>query len=208
MSQPPNTRLHRTRSSASPPRSPLTRHPLGRYAMRGLTLALVLAQPRWATSASGPKLTDLSATDLQSVVIRLDRRACFGSCPVYTVTISGGGDVVFEGKEYVTVKGRQTGQIPERSVRALISAFDAADFWSVGDTLSPKKCSCAVWTDFPTVITELRVGQLTHRVERYAGCGCQADVLVRLEEQIDVLAGVRKWTGEIKGGPFGTTRIR
>ena len=29
---PPNTRVQRTRSSASPPHSPLTRRPLGRYA--------------------------------------------------------------------------------------------------------------------------------------------------------------------------------
>jgi hypothetical protein len=159
-------------------------------------------------SAAEPKLADLSVSDLRTVIIRLDRGACFGSCPIYTLTISGNGDVVFEGEKFVKAIGRQSGHLPEKSIRRLLAAFEAADFLSIGDTLSGKKCACAFWTDFPTVVTELRVGEVTHRVERYAGCGCHADVLVALENQIDEIAGVSKWTGELKGGLFGTTRIR
>jgi hypothetical protein len=36
-------RVQRTRSSASPPRSPLTRHPLGGFRLQSLALAVVLA---------------------------------------------------------------------------------------------------------------------------------------------------------------------
>src|SRR3954464_13152255 len=45
MSKPPNTRVQRTRSSASPPPSPLTRNPLGRtLVIAGLLTSAVAAQ--------------------------------------------------------------------------------------------------------------------------------------------------------------------
>ena len=54
----PNVRVTRTRSSASPPRSPLTRYPLGRVAL----MVIALATPGIITSAEEPVVeAELSA---------------------------------------------------------------------------------------------------------------------------------------------------
>ena len=102
-----------------------------------LICAPVVAEFMPTPSAAEPKLADLSSSDLQTVIIRLDRGACYGSCPIYTLTISGNGGVVFEGEKFVKAIGRQMGHLPEKSIRKLLAAFE--------DTLSGKKCSCAFW---------------------------------------------------------------
>ena len=56
---PPNTRMQRTRSSASPPRSPLMRNPLGRL-MRRYAYATLLASGLTACASSAP--TSVTAT--------------------------------------------------------------------------------------------------------------------------------------------------
>src|SRR5947208_1474873 len=37
--------------------------------------------------------------------ITLERSTCFGTCPDYKLTVTGDGTVVFEGREFVKVKG-------------------------------------------------------------------------------------------------------
>ena len=85
-SQPPNTRVQRTRSSASPPRSPLTRYPLGRagrgpWAVACLSVALATAcisvggRLRWDDWSSSyadtePAPVDSSATPGPSLLIK------------------------------------------------------------------------------------------------------------------------------------------
>ena len=56
------------------------------------------------------------------VVIRLERTACFGECPVYSVAIDGDGNVVYEGAKFVRVVGRQTDRIPASRVAAILDA--------------------------------------------------------------------------------------
>ena len=45
------------------------------------------------------------------VVITLERTVCYGTCPAYTLRITGDGSVEYEGMRYVRVIGKATARI-------------------------------------------------------------------------------------------------
>ena len=55
------------------------------------------------------------------VIITLERTACFGTCPVYTLTMNGDGTVIYEGKDFVKTKGRVEATISQDQIEQLIS---------------------------------------------------------------------------------------
>ena len=73
------------------------------------------------------------AYDPQSVVIRLERGPCYGSCPVYGVTLYGDGTVRYDGKDHVRVRGSQTAVIAPGAVRSLVEEIERSGFFSMND---------------------------------------------------------------------------
>src|SRR5579862_9270632 len=87
-----------------------------------LTALLIVAQPGFGqTKNSIPSDTK----------IVLERTACFGSCPIYKLTISADGTVEFEGKDFVQVKGNAKGKISTDAVHQLVVAFDEIKYFSL-----------------------------------------------------------------------------
>ena len=60
--------------------------------------------------------------------ITLERTACLGECPDYKITIRGDGSGVFEGHEYVRVKGVRDFSLPPTEVDGLIRRLRDEDF--------------------------------------------------------------------------------
>jgi Domain of unknown function (DUF6438)/Ankyrin repeats (3 copies) len=131
--------------------------------------------------------------DLRSVVsVTLRRTACYGTCPVYAVTIHGSGLVEYLGKIHVDIPGAQTGRIPPEKLIDLLRDFECIHFFDLQDKYSE---SC---TDQPTTIISILVDGKTKEVSNYfGGCegaksGPQVD-LAKLAEQIDKVAGTGRW---------------
>ena len=62
-------------------------------------------------------MTSVNAQDSKSnIAITLERTACFGTCPIYTITILENGDVLYDGKDFVAVKGGQKTEIDPETV--------------------------------------------------------------------------------------------
>ncbi len=121
----------------------------------------------------------------------LERTACFGTCPIYRVTITADGKVVFEGIRFVAAVGRREGQADPAKLAALIALVDSSRFMSL------KPQYRAQVTDLPSqVVTITRNGRI-HRVEDYAGraVGMPEDV-ARLEALIDEAAKDGPWVGD------------
>jgi hypothetical protein len=157
-------------------------------------------------SGPTPDLGSLADADLKAVTVRLERTACLGSCPAYTVTIHGDGRVEYAGKSHVKVTGARAGRVDPGTIRALVSEFAQAKFLSLPEDYSEEKCACRRCTDMASAITELVAGGATHRVNHYYGCACAPKALFELESAIDKAAGARQWTGDVsKQGPFATT---
>lgn len=126
----------------------------------------------------------------KNVVITLERTACFGSCPIYTVSILEDGTVLYDGKDFVTVKGEQTNQIAPETVAAMVEAFQSAgyfDWKEVYDTQSV--------TDLPVVITSVTRDGQTHRISHYLGDHTAPVALSFLEQWIDDMTTTSLLTG-------------
>lgn len=157
-------------------------------------------------SGQAPDLSSLSDADLKTLTVRLERTGCFGTCPAYTITIHGDGQVEYNGKGHVKQTGTQTGRVEIDTIKSLAAQFDRAKFWAIPVEYSEEKCTGRLCTDMATAVTEVSVRGVTHRVKHYYGCGAAPRSLFDLESAIDQSAKTQQWTGDVsKAGPFGTT---
>lgn len=82
--------------------------------------------PQIPTAAVGAKLSPPSAgcspaRQSPSARLILERSMCYGYCPDYTVEVHGDGQAIYEGRDFVRVRGKRTGRIPQAQVDALFA---------------------------------------------------------------------------------------
>jgi len=122
------------------------------------------------------------------VQITLNRTVCFGFCPAYTVTISGDGQVRYEGRRFVNAVGERTATIAPADVERLVARFDEIGFDHLQDEYR------APVTDLPTTTITLTRNGRTKRVVDYGGVSAGMPQAVReLQAEIDRVAGTAQW---------------
>jgi hypothetical protein len=153
-----------------------------------------------------PSRPSVMDADLKGVTVGLTRTTCEGNCPAYSLTIHGDGRVEYVGKEYVQEVGKREGQVNAAAIRGLLSEVERAKFLSIPDAFSTSACKCRSCMDLPTVVIDLRIGRVTHRVEHDTGCTCAPHSLFTLEDAIDKAMRVEQWTGDTsQAGAWGTS---
>ena len=126
--------------------------------------------------------------------LSLERRPCFGTCPVYTVTLERSGAVVFQGRRFVADTGTHTASIAAARADSLFRALDAAGWFAFADRYTMGEPACRHFaTDLPSVITEVRMDGRVKRVEHDYGCADAPAALEELEQRIDEVTEVAKW---------------
>ena len=129
-----------------------------------------------------------SIKNWNSLVIGLERSACYGTCPVYHVEIHGDGTVVYIGDRFVAIAGERQEHISRSAVQHLFSQFRSANyFWSFDRYTAPV-------TDLPENTTSIAFDEQSKSVEDYGGgmIGMPPE-LIALEGAIDQLANTGKW---------------
>ena len=120
--------------------------------------------------------------------VSLSRSACYGTCPIYSVTIAADGTVGYHGEKFVAVTGFQARTITPEKVREVYDAIEKANVFALEDEyVGPV-------TDFPTYELSVTYKGRTKRIEDYAGK--MADMpksVTEIEEMIDDVAGTRDW---------------
>jgi len=128
--------------------------------------------------------------------ITLERGPCFGSCPMYKLTIKSDGTVTFEGKRFTKTIGTADGKISQSDFRALVSEFEKIDYFSLADAYTPGTKQCGqVMTDMPSANTSIKVKGKSKSVAHYHGCRGEGALarLTALEDKIDAVVGTQKW---------------
>jgi len=118
--------------------------------------------------------------NLTDVEITLERTACYGTCPIYTISISGDGSVTYRGEQFVKTIGVQKYNISAGDVEELVALIYQKSFFSLRDRYEIGA------TDMPTVITTVRVGDQIKSVENYGRAGPAQ--LHEIEQKIDELS--------------------
>jgi len=90
--------------------------------------------------------------------VSMQRTACYGTCPQYTVSIYNNGIVHYEGKLFVEKIGCFSSKIPFRKVKSLKLFLEEMDFFSL-ESVYP-----APMTDIPSVITKVVITNKEHEV--------------------------------------------
>ena len=122
------------------------------------------------------------------IKVSLQRTACYGSCPAYTVTVSGQG-VVYEGDRFNAVGGtHHAPPLEQGALRALAQRMLDAGWFGMEDKYR------ANWTDNPTQTVILTVDGQTKKVIDYVGIEAGMPDAVRdIEYEIDRIAGSGRW---------------
>lgn len=124
-------------------------------------------------------------------VITLKRTACFGTCPIYDVTVYGDGRVVYNGKDFVKAKGKQNSKIPIKEVHQIVNLMQKSNYLKFKDQYIDMQV-----TDMPYIYTSLTWNGITKKVERYAGDESAPKVLKEIEDRIDKVTNTKQWVGE------------
>src|SRR5689334_17734255 len=149
---------------------------------RSLTFIFVLMMGLYINACTlyvdptSPTPTVITSSDL---VITFERTACHGTCPIYKLTIEGNGTVIYEGKDFVQVKGRQTASLSPDQIQQLVSAFEQTGFFTLPDYTDQDT------TDSPSVITSITLNGKTKTVNHYYGDNSAPQGLFDLEFKID-----------------------
>jgi hypothetical protein len=128
--------------------------------------------------------------EVSDVEIKLERWGCYGECPVYEITISGNGTVVYRGYRYVMLEGEQVDLISQQLVEDLLEDFEEIDFYSLPDyTSSPA-------TDMPKTSLSLSIAGNAKTLRHNYGDRNAPKELSALERKIDVVVNSRRWIGD------------
>ena len=157
-------------------------------------LAVVVATIAACVSATTPPSVGPVPEDFR---ISLERGACFGTCPVYTLTVLGNGSVRYEGLRFVEVEGEQTALLEPEAVDSLLEAIVDADFFDLKDEYTVPA------TDLPSITIGVTLNGRTKQVYHYGvGCGADPDTappgLCALEAQLE---GIPMANGWVSAGP-------
>ncbi|HXA02767.1 MAG TPA: DUF6438 domain-containing protein [Cytophagaceae bacterium] len=123
--------------------------------------------------------------NFESSMITMEKTACYGKCPIYTITIYGTGKAEYDGKKNVKKLGRYEKQLNSNETIKLFKAFDASNF---SDFQSEYDTSV---TDVPsTLISFLHRGYKKNIKDRMAA----PEELKNLEKMVEVIAESDGWT--------------
>jgi hypothetical protein len=140
-------------------------------------------------------LSGCARTGSATTLITLQRTACFGTCPVYTVRLSSSGLVEYHGEKFVAVEGDRSRQMPPGAFAELAAFAESIEFFSLQDeyrhTIGPDNTVTTV-TDLPSRYLSVEKNGETKTVLNYFGGPVS---LARFEVLIVELSGIDPWIG-------------
>lgn len=124
--------------------------------------------------------------------IVLQRTACYGACPIYTVAISADGTSTYTGEKFVKVEGVRRATVSQADIALLSSALKRTTFDQLRTTYVSEADGCKdPPTDLPSLSISVTTSGQTRKVSLYAGCrgpSVPAQEIAWIAETIDMLA--------------------
>ena len=110
------------------------------------------------------------------LLIKMEKTACYGSCPVYTIMIDQKGNALFEGVENTEHIGLYSFRLNKKQLELLRSYFSQAGFFDMEDKYH------AFVTDLPTIYVTYHSDGKKKKIMDYYGAPQE---LKDLEKQIE-----------------------
>ena len=163
-----------------------------------------------ATEPVGNADPDAPAGPHPGFKLKLERTACMGNCPIYSIVIHGDGRVDWAGRDNVLAVGQRHGRVTEREIVELERELTKLKFFDRDEsghlplmsecTMENGVTTCSMGGSFAfcsdtshTVISVTRKYK-THTVDN-ANCS-DDDEMSELETLINRITNVRAWVGD------------
>jgi len=117
--------------------------------------------------------------------IVMSKGACFGECPVYSLTIYNSGFMKFNGVRFTKMDGKYERQLSEDQYIALIKKIDKTNLWKFEDVYDMQVA------DLPTTSISYSKKEKTKTVKGKAG---RPDQIQELEKYLEALVYTEGWT--------------
>ena len=151
------------------------------------------------------------------LAIRMERKGCYGQCPMYILDIQSNGHVIFDGKGYTKTMGTVDAKLTQDQLQQLVSTIRENDFFTFNNSYATDADGCpSIATDMPTVILTVRLDGSEKTVSHYHGCleiseprpsdpekVARAEKLqpyprklTTLEDRIDEIVATKHWIGD------------
>lgn len=138
----------------------------------------------------------LTTKDLDQLDPRIEmfKGPCFGSCPVYKLTIYEGGVVAYEGQQFTNRIGLYTKLLDQTTYRNLIKDFESSNFWNFQNAYK------AQIPDLATVTISFHDGEQSKSVKGKDGRPAK---IMELEEKLTAIAESGGWEKQAAGSNYG-----
>lgn len=149
--------------------------------------------------ASDPPSSSAAAPALSAGarLVTLERTPCYGTCPVYNVTLMSDGNVRFEGIRNVSAIGMTTWRVSADSAAAIFRFADSVQFASLADRFDFGEPGCSPYiADLPGFAVTVESAGVPKRVYADGGCPNIPRALAALPPLIDRLARVESAVGK------------
>jgi hypothetical protein len=101
----------------------------------------------------------------ENAIARIQRTACFGHCPIYTLTVYNDGTAMLHAEKWLDLEGDFTATVDQKKFDNLIQKAEEVGYFELKDVYDSESV-----TDLPSTITTLRKGdELKQIVNRYQG---------------------------------------
>lgn len=145
-----------------------------------------------ATNSASPA----GAPAVRFTTITFERTPCFGTCPVYKVSVSGDGTVRFDGTRNVDSTGTFAGRISAGQVAALNRAFEEAQYFTFDPRYGLDEPNCREYgADASRIITSFAAPGRFMTVDHDLGCAKAPTRLAELYRKFDDIVGTARWIG-------------
>jgi len=142
--------------------------------------------------APGRDYSLMKVKNRESLRIELFHSRCFGSCPVYTITVRGNREVDYLGQMDVKECGKRSDSISERQLMDILRELDHVHFFGLEDRafLWPPDLP-SVWVTVDVDGKTKRVGAVTYGARPKNGALAN---FLQAAARIDEIVGSKKWT--------------
>ncbi len=129
------------------------------------------------------KKAQAAVTTTPEALVSLERTACFGTCPIYGVSVFSDGTTRFKGERHVKVTEPVEVKLEPAALEKLKAAFEKSGF--------------AKWPDYTrTNVSDMPSVVLTyegHTVRHNRGDEKAPPELAALEDEVDAIIGTDRW---------------
>ena len=128
-----------------------------------------------------PKNTNLNELNK---VIEMSKGPCYGSCPIFTITVYSNGVVAYKGERFTNKNGLSIKVLSKSKHQSLLSEFADADLWQYKDV-------------YRSQIPDLQTVTMTYYdegdIKSIVGRDGRPSIVLRLEKMLDEIADAGDW---------------